>query len=168
MGNKENFEQLEREPIMTVKVALGHVNRPWNKTEQIRTETEDKLYDFLTERDDLKIDDTVVVETSRGLVLGTVKGILPYVTKVGQRWIVDKVDTEHWNEAKEMKREIADLQKQMFEQHSLIRRDHPSLPKRGQIAYYKDMVQFAIADEAYDMMLDKWLDLVGYIVSPNE
>lgn len=85
------------------------------KTVSIRIEnsTYAKLYDFMTDFDDIKVGDMVVAETVNGLVVGTVKLIANGKSSNATKWIVDKVDVAAHNARREKEKKLADLKKQM-------------------------------------------------------
>lgn len=79
------------------------------------------VYTFLTDLDNLKVDDIVVVETSNGYGVGRVDSFLKCST-VASKWVMQKVDLdahakriEKSVRLEQIKRELEDMEKQQAE-----------------------------------------------------
>lgn len=76
-----------------------------------------KEYDFKYDKDDLKVGDVVVVDTSRGLQVAKVTTITKLAAgetySKATKWVIQKIDLTEHNARLERERKAAELKKQL-------------------------------------------------------
>lgn len=71
-----------------------------------------KKYVFKNDIEDLKIGDKVVVETTNGFSVATIKGFLE-TSKIGSKFVVQRIDTEAHEIRKEKEKKLATIKAKM-------------------------------------------------------
>lgn len=89
------------------------------KVATVRYDDFGQMYDFLTDIEDLKKGDQVVVESSRGLGIATVQAIKNHSAKA-TKWVVQRVDLEAHNERIEREEKLKELRAKMEKRYKEI------------------------------------------------
>ena len=107
-----------------------------------------KSYNFITDRDDIKQGDTVVVDSRNGLGLAKVSLVIKGVSAKAKMWVVDRVDLSGFEERKQKAEKAKELMTAMEQRRKGLEK----------IAVYKMMAE---SDPGMKKMYEEYAELMG-------
>jgi hypothetical protein len=84
------------------------------KVVAVKHQNNHNVYYFFTDMEDLKVGDTVVVDTRYGFQIGEVVSFVEYTPPVNvTKWVVDKVNVEAHNRRLEREKKLNEIRKKL-------------------------------------------------------